>query len=255
MPGRSITSVVRGLLRRDGPAEIDAVGATMSEFEASVVERTLRQSLTSRERILALVDAVRYCVERGVPGAFAECGVWRGASVVAMIMTLQELGVADRDIYLYDTFEGMPEPTELDVSPVDSPALETWQQAQDSGTIAWPEFFDEEIFSEELVRRNVLSTGYPEERLHFVRGRVEDTVPERAPGTLALLRLDTDWYESTRHELVHLYPRLSPGGVLIVDDYGHWEGARRAVDEYFAQEADPILLSRIDYTGRIGVKR
>jgi hypothetical protein len=70
-----------------------------------------------------------------------------------------------------------------------------------------------------------------------------------------VLRLDTDWYESTKHELVHLYPRLSPGGVLILDDYGHYEGARRAVDEYFEQVGERPLLTRVDYTGRVGVKR
>jgi hypothetical protein len=172
-----------------------------------------------------------------------------------MILTLQELGIDDRDIYLYDTFEGMPEPTELDTSRLESPALDTWNEASTSGDKAWPHFFNDEIFSEQIVRDNVLSTGYPEERVRFVRGKVEETVPGVAPDQIALLRLDTDWYESTRHELIHLYPRLVPGGVLIIDDYGHWEGARRAVDEYFAEQADPILLSRIDYTARIGVKR
>jgi hypothetical protein len=78
-------------------------------------------------------------------------------------------------------------------------------------------------------------------------------VPQHAPARIALLRLDTDWYESTRHELVHLFPLIVPGGVLIVDDYGHWRGARQAVDEYFAEQRVPILLNRIDYTGRIGV--
>ena len=76
-----------------------------------------------------------------------------------------------------------------------------------------------------------------------------------APDEVAVLRLDTDWYESTKHELVHLYPRVSPGGVLILDDYGHYEGARRAVDEYFEEVGGRPLLSRIDYTGRVGVKR
>ena len=85
-------------------------------------------------------------------------------------------------------------------------------------------------------------------------GRVEDTIPDQAPARIALLRLDTDWYESTRHELEQLWPRLAPGGVLIVDDYGHWQGARQAVDEYFAAHRVPMLLNRIDYTGRIGVK-
>jgi O-methyltransferase len=97
-----------------------------------------------------------------------------------------------------------------------------------------------------------VSIGLIVQRL--VKGKVEDTVPKNAPEKIALLRLDTDWYESTRHELVHLFPRLVPGGVLIIDDYGHWQGARKAVDEYIAGNQVKILLNRVDYTGRIGVK-
>jgi hypothetical protein len=74
------------------------------------------------------------------------------------------------------------------------------------------------------------------------------------PAALALLRLDTDWYESTRHELQNLYPMLSTRGVLMIDDYGHWAGSRRAVDEYFSDPRRKILLNRVDYTGRIGIK-
>ena len=103
------------------------------------------------------------------------------------------------------------------------------------------------------VRANLASTGYPPERVRFVKGKVEDTLPDAAPPQIAVLRLDTDWYESTRCELEHLFPRLSVGGVLIIDDYGAWEGARRAVDEFVAAGAS-ILLNRIDETGRIGVK-
>jgi predicted O-methyltransferase YrrM len=104
------------------------------------------------------------------------------------------------------------------------------------------------------VQANMARTGFPAERTRFVQGDVGQTIPGEAPERIALLRLDTDWYESTRHELEHLYPRLQPGGVLIVDDYGHWAGAREAVDEYFAQHGIAILLNRIDYTGRIAVK-
>jgi hypothetical protein len=218
--------------------------------DARIVERSQPHTLTSPERLEALVDAVRYVEARGVPGAFAECGVWRGGSVLAMVLTLQELGGL-RDVHLYDTFEGMTAPTEHDVSPIDRPALELWEETNGR---PWPELFDPETFNEDAVRDLLLGTGYPADRLHLVRGRVEDTLPDRAPDSLALLRLDTDWYESTRHELRELYPRLATGGVLIVDDYGHWEGARRAVDEYFASEAPPVLLHRIDYTGRIAVK-
>ena len=87
-----------------------------------------------------------------------------------------------------------------------------------------------------------------------MKGKVEDSIPQTLPGKIALLRLDTDWYESTAHELKHLYPLLVPGGVIIIDDYGHWEGARKAVDEYIEANKLPLLLNRIDYTGRIGIK-
>ena len=223
-----------------------------SAADRAIIERCYWHTMTGVPRLQALIDAVRYCERRGVPGAFAECGVWRGGSVLAMILTLQELGVDDREIHLFDTFEGMTRPTELDTSPVDTPALETWEAAQERGTRAWEYLFED--FDEQMVRDLVLGSGYPAQRLHFVRGRVEETLPAAAPEQIALLRLDTDWYESTRHELVHLFPRVAPGGVLIVDDYGHWEGCARAVDEYFGGEHPPLLFSRVDYSARIAVK-
>jgi hypothetical protein len=145
---------------------------------------------------------------------------------------------------LYDTFEGMPEPQALDVSVFRQSARQQWQK---DGKWCYASLED--------VRRAVLSTGYDESRIHFVKGKVEETIPSQAPERISLLRLDTDWYESTLHELVHLYPRLVPGGVIIIDDYGHWQGARRATDEYLRFNRIPLLLSRVDYTCRIGVKR
>ena len=88
----------------------------------------------------------------------------------------------------------------------------------------------------------------------YIKGKVEETIPEIIPGKISLLRLDTDWYESTLHNLNHLFPLLSKGGILILDDYGHWQGARKAVDEYLEKNNVKILLNRIDYTGRIAVK-
>jgi O-methyltransferase len=225
-----------------------------SDDDRRIVEAALPYTMTGAARLLALIDAVRYCEARSIPGAFAECGVWRGGSILAMILTLQELGVEHRDIYLYDTFEGMTEPTVHDVSDIDPPALETWRQAQDDEDRPWSGMFAPDVFSEESVRTLLDGTGYPRERLHIVRGPVEATLPSHAPDTLALLRLDTDWYESTRQEMAHLFPRLVTGGVLIVDDYGHWQGARKAVDEYLGAEGQPLLLNRIDYTARIAVK-
>ena len=250
-----IKRAVRRLLGRSGesaPAAEPPEVATLSDRDREIVDKAMPYSMTGQERIVSLIDAVRYCVKRDVPGAFVECGVWRGGSVMAMIYTLQELGRADRDIYLFDTFEGMTTPTEVDTSPVDRTALEWFKDVEGTEHRAFPHLFD--TFDEDLVRKNVLGTGYPAELLHFVKGRVEDTIPGGAPDAISLLRLDTDWYESTRHELVHLYPRLAQGGVLIIDDYGHWDGCRLAVDEYFSTQAEPLLLTRIDYAGRLAIK-
>jgi O-methyltransferase len=225
-----------------------------SDADRRIVERALPYSMTGVARLLAVVDAVRYCQARQIPGDFAECGVWRGGAVLAMILTLQDTGATDRDIHLYDTFEGMTAPTAEDVSRLDGPALDEWHAAQRAGRRAWEASFGPDAFSEAALRSLLSDTGYPSDRLHVVRGRVEDTLPAAAPERLALLRLDTDWYESTRHELTHLFPRLGTGGVLILDDYGHWQGARKAADEYFSAEHPALLLNRIDYTGRMAIK-
>jgi hypothetical protein len=258
MTNRLIAAARRRLRPRQPPSfqlsERDLEG--LDPVERRIIERAWPYTMTSVARLTAVIDAVRYCEQRGIPGAFAECGVWRGGSILAMILTLQELGASERDIYLYDTFTGMTKPTELDTSPFDDPALETWDD--NAGRIAgpwWAPAFEPDVLNEPAVRRIVTSSGYPEGRLHFVAGPVEQTLPAEAPDELALLRLDTDWYESTRVELVHLYPRLREGGVLIVDDYGHWEGARRAVDEYFSTSAPAPLMSRVDYTARMAVKQ
>jgi hypothetical protein len=217
---------------------------------AATIKQVRRHTLTSAARLAALCDGVEYVVRNEIEGDFVECGVWRGGSVMAAALTLMRLGDTDRDLHLFDTFTGMPEPGAEDVSsPYDGYSLhKRWRRHNKAGG-EWAGVPAEE------VRAAVESTGYPKERIHLHIGMVEDTLPSQAPEDLALLRLDTDWYSSTKHELVELYPRLAEGGVLIVDDYGHYEGARKAVDEYFAETSQPVLLSRIDYTGRVAIKQ
>ena len=166
-----------------------------------------------------------------------------------MASALLQAGVNDRNIFLYDTFAGMSEPTDVDKDLLGNAAHDQWKRSVDAtGKSAW-------CFGDlGDVTRNLVGTGYPPERLTFVRGKVEETIPATIPARIALLRLDTDWFESTYHELVHLYPRLERGGVLIIDDYGHWKGARAATDRYFAENKIPLLLTRVDYTGRIAIK-
>jgi O-methyltransferase len=204
---------------------------------------------TPVERIFSLYNAVRYVVEAKIPGDLAECGVWRGGNCMVMAYTLMSLGETNRKIYIYDTFTGMSKPTEKDYSPVSKQSgISHWKKLQRDGYTDW-------CYSPlEEVQANLAKTGYPEKNLIFVKGKVEKTIPKTAPKNLALLRLDTDWYESTKHEMIHLYPRLTKKGVLIIDDYGHWAGARKAVDEYMEKNKIRILLNRVDYTCRIAVK-
>lgn len=206
-------------------------------------------TMTSPERIVALAHAVAYVHRNRIAGAFVECGVWRGGSMAAAALTLLSLGQTDRELYLFDTYEGMSAPTARDVSYAGEPAADILSRTRRvEGDSYWC------IAGVEDVRQNLRSTRYPEHLVHLVKGRVEETIPGSAPESIGLLRLDTDWYESTRHELQHLYPRLSRGGVVIVDDYGHWKGAKEAVDEFLESQSPKPFLQRIDYTGRMFVK-
>lgn len=220
------------------------------QFEVKIIQKVQAYTMTTPERILALVNAVRYVIQNNIDGAIVECGVWKGGSMMAAALTLLNLGCNSRDLFLFDTFTGMPEASDADVSYNGVKARNYMQTtSKSSKDYLWAYAPLEE------VKATVFSIDYPHEKFHFVEGRVEDTIPNKAPASISILRLDTDWYLSTKHELDHLFPRLVPGGVLIIDDYGHWQGAKKAVDEYFAEHNIKILLNRIDYTGRIAVKQ
>jgi O-methyltransferase len=198
-------------------------------------------TMTHPERVNALIRAVTYIAQHDIPGAIVECGVWRGGSMMAVAHTLLALNKADRDLYLFDTFEGMTEPGLDDVKLDGVPAVKALAGIQSTGETVG----DWLRASLEEVQGNLATTGYPRHLVHFVKGKVQETIPVFAPEIIAILRLDTDWYDSTHHELEHLMPRLTDGGVLIVDDYGDWAGARKATDEYLAKTGEKILLNRI----------
>ena len=204
--------------------------------------------MTSVESVLSLIDATRYVIENHIGGDIVECGVWRGGSMMVVASMLLNRGDDSRDLYLYDTFEGMPLPSLLDVQYDGQPARELYDEAARSqGAWCYADIGE--------VAQNLKSTGYPEGRTKLIRGSVEDTIPDSIPEKIAILRLDTDWYTSTLHELEYLYPRLVSGGILIIDDYGHWQGAKQATDEYFSRLTDrKPFLHRIDYSGRLVVK-
>jgi hypothetical protein len=217
--------------------------------ELSMLRRVEPFTMTSRQRVVGLIDAVKYVHANRVPGAFVECGVWRGGSMMAAALTLLELGDTSRELFLFDTFQGMTPPTSKDSLFDGTPASEVLRNARrDEAESYWC------VADQRDVHENMLSTGYPSAKIHLVPGQVEETIPAHAPDAIALLRLDTDWYESTRHELVNLYGRLARHGVLIIDDYGHWQGARRAVDEFLATLDVRPFMTRLDYTGRLLIK-
>jgi len=223
--------------------------ADLSEDDRALVRAVKPYTMTSAEAVVALADAVRHVVARGVEGDVVECGVWRGGSMAAVARTLASLKSFERRLYLFDTFEGMPPPGALDVNFAGETAGELYAKRNGRGGGS-----DWCRASEEEVARVLAGCGYDGSKIHLVKGRVEETIPSRAPERIAILRLDTDWYESTLHELEHLFPRLARGGFVIIDDYGHWRGARRAADEFFAREGACVYLHRVDYTVRCGVK-
>ena len=207
-------------------------------------------TMTSRERVFGLIEAVKYISKHNIQGDVVECGVWKGGSMLAVAETLVSLNDAERHLYLYDTFEGMSEPSEKDISFDNQNAGQLLQQNKDKENHpVWA------YSTLNTVKQTMALGSYNPQLIKYIQGKVEDTIPASIPDRIALLRLDTDWYESTKHELLHLFPRLVRGGVLIIDDYGFWQGARKAVDEYIEENKIQILLNRLDDTGRIAIKQ
>lgn len=220
-----------------------------SKEENEIIKYVTPFTYTSSERILALIESVKYVIKNNIPGSIVECGVWRGGSMMAVAKVLLQLNKTEKDLYLYDTFTGMTKPQQIDVSSDGLNASSRFEKSKISDDSS-----DWSRVDLSQVQKNLFKTGYNKEKFHFIKGKVEDTLPTKAPEEISILRLDTDWYESTKHELIHLFPRLTIGGVLILDDYGVWQGARKAVDEYLSENKIKILLNRIDEAGRVGIK-
>lgn len=206
-------------------------------------------TMTDEHKILMLIHSVRHIIRQNIPGCFVECGVWRGGCVMLMAKVLADMNVNDRDLYLFDTFEGMTAPTDKDQNHKGYMAAEVFEETK----------FDDREGSDwcyasiEDVQRNVAATDYPSDRIQYIKGKVEDTLPGKAPEQIALLRLDTDWYESTKAEMDAMYPRLVTGGILIIDDYYTWSGSKEAVDEYVKEHDLSIFIMPMS-SGAIAIK-
>jgi O-methyltransferase len=232
--------------RRHGAPPQRGVPAHYDAAARQVIERVLSRTMTQPQKLFGLILATRYIVANRLPGTIVECGVWRGGSMQAAALTLLESGDTGRELHLYDTFEGMTPPEDVDRR-VDGKRAAELLETNSRDTRVWG------VATLDDVQAGMAETGYPSDGVHFHVGPVEQTIPRDAPDSVAILRLDTDWYASTRHELEHLYHRLVPGGVLIIDDYGYWEGSRKATDEFFERIGERLLLSPLA-DGRIAVK-
>lgn len=223
------------------------VAPDITPVDLAIWRRVQPHTMTSLERVLGLIEGIRYLVRSRIEGDIVECGVWRGGSMMAAALTLKETGDESRQLYLYDTYVGNPEGRERDRDWFGRPAEGEHAKSERKGSTWLKASLDD-------VKANMARTEYPSHRIHCVVGMVESTIPREAPEKIALLRLDTNFYDSNAHVMRHLYPRLVPGGILLLDDYGYWTGARDAVDEYFSATKEPIYLARLDATGRVAVK-
>jgi O-methyltransferase len=225
--------------------------ADLTDFELETL-RQVPDVVASNEAMLALLRAVEHVAHHRIPGALVECGVYTGGNIELMIRALRHLDVTDRHIYAYDTFAGMPRPEAIDDRGQGETLKTTWEAHRtDADGDAGSKWMRASLDS---VRRRISRLRYPDDRLHFVQGLVEQTIPAVIPDQIAILRLDTDFYSSTKHELEHLYPRLSAGGVLIIDDYGAMPGCRIATDEYATGHATGWFLHRVDAHVRLTIK-
>lgn len=226
----------------------------LNDQDLKIIKYVLHEklSMVSAERLIVTALSCRYVIENNIEGDFVECGVWRGGNSLIAKSIFAETS-SSKHVYLFDTFEGMTDPTSADVEKVSGRSaltrLRSEQKSMKQSNV-WA------YASLEMVKKVFLNKKLLDESVHFVQGKVEDTLndPRNLPDKISVLRLDTDWYESTKMELEVLYPRLSIGGVLIVDDYGHWQGSTKAVDEYFEFHGFRPLLQLTDYSGRAGIK-
>jgi len=242
-------------VRRKANHDYDRVAPVeFSKADLDVLDFVTGQRFTmgSRERVVATINACKHAVQAGIEGDFVECGVWRGGNSIAAKLTFENYG-SDKKVWLFDTFTGMTPPTEHDTTRFsEKSAAERFVEAQTREHNDWC------FASLEDVQANFKAAGTNMGGVRFVAGDVMKTLADGSnlPEALSVLRLDTDFYDSTKAELETLYPRLSIGGSLLIDDFGHWDGARRAVEEYVATlpPRSRPLLNYTDYSGRMGIK-
>ena len=221
--------------------KIDNELENASDFNKDIIKRFSKYTMTSNVKIFSLIKAIEYVNKFKIHGDFVECGVYTGGNIMIMKKLINKK--IKRKIFAYDTFEGMVTPTSHDIK-ID-------------GTIEKKKYLKTDNWvscSLNKVKENFNEMRLNLKNVKFIKGKVENTlkIKKNLPKKISILRLDTDFYESTKIELKILYPLLVKGGVLIIDDYGSWLGSKKAVDEYFVGKKK--FFHYIDHSARMIIK-
>jgi len=222
--------------------KIDHELENTSKFNKELIKNFSKYTMTSDMKIFSLFKAFEYINKFNIEGDFVECGVYMGGNIMILKKLLEHNNLR-RNIYAYDTFEGMTSPTSYDIK-ID-------------GTVASKKFLKKDSWcscSLEKVKKNFTEMNLDLNNIKFVKGKVENTlkISDNLPKKISILRLDTDFYESTKIELEYLYPLVVDGGILIIDDYGSWLGSKKATDEYFSKKRN--FMHFIDHSARMIIK-
>lgn len=225
------------------------------ETREKIVTDCKPYTMTSFARLNFMIDCVEDVISNSIDGDIVECGVWKGGSLMCAIEVLKKHAKGSKRVIGYDTFEGMTKPNEEEQNYKGKKAIELYKSHPTWARCEQPHVW------ENLMRacqpdldkkKKPINNGFPYNKLWLIKGDVSKTLKQYIPEKISVLRLDTDFYESTLHELVYLYPLLEVGGWLIIDDYHYWDGSKRAFDEYFM--GLDIDIKRVDETA-IAVKK
>ena len=218
----------------------------VNNYEKKLINKCLQYSMTNFERMWSLIQSFHHVRQESLVGDFVECGVWKGGNIILLKKLIEKFNMK-KNIYGFDTFEGMVEPSFYDVNYNNKSAKKMFDEHK-KNEIGFA------MCSLDDVKRNI-KKNTKTDNIFLIKGKVEDTLKNKRklPKKISILRLDTDFYESTKIELEILFPRLVKGGVLIVDDYGFWKGAKKAVDEYFCDYRQ--FMHYVDHSCRLLIKK
>ena len=221
----------------------------LTKNEIKRVKKILNLTMVSSSNLTFLLSAINYIKKNKIHGDYAETGVWKGGVSILSYLTFSEKFKMKKNFYLYDTFEGMSNPEKVDETFKGESSIDLLNKLSKKKVDRKKNILIADCSIED-VKKNFKKFSN-KNNLICIKGPVEKTldIKENLPNKISILRLDTDWYSSTKKELEILFPLLEKNGILIIDDYGFWKGARKAVDEYFKNKN--VTMFKIDFTGRM----